>query len=757
MHLPNERKVLFLMANINMLVQQISTLDHLKQVVQDYGVQLDRHNKGLCPFHKEKTPSFFLYTNSSGKGCFKCHGCGEQGDIISFIMLQEVCTFNEALRKAYEILGMELNWEYNNIENFINFLKEHQQNYMDSYVYVDKEGNPVYMKMKYWDTEHNKKTFITKGLTQTEKSYKFNNEFSATSKHVYNLPQVLKAIINGKQVVVVEGEKDADNLIRRGFTATTIYSKHWDNNYTSELSGADIVFIGDTGQAGEEFKHIVWSNLKGKVNSFKVVELKDIDKLGDNKDVTDWLESGHTVKELYKCINNGWDWCISTKWKDVQVKENKDGTVVKTPLATSINLELLLQRNDTQLKYNIITKEIEAVTTEFYNSNLNTLATEITDQCNREGLKMSRDKVINNMDQIAHKNEYDPFKDYLDGLEGTWDKTSRLQDYINCFHTVPGYNLELKELIFKSWLMQFVDSTYNDNFKSQGMLVLKGRQGIFKTTSMSYLIPINEDWTFLSEQKYTDTRDCVQTITSNKLVELSEFARSAKAVDSLKGFVTAPVDKMVLKYDKFPNTFKRKTIFYATVNDDEFLVDDENRRFWVVDIESIDIDTLKEFDYNQLWAELWYLYFVMGETKCYLDKDEQQLLEVSNKSYQYNGDNITQLQLVFDFNSNIKIWLSNVEINDFMKQYTGKTIPNSVLGRELKKLGIKFKDTSKYGKRGKYFPIPIPREWEGKVRSKWTDRIVEDEDTPQFVEVEDTNNVVDLAFKNKKKTGTDIF
>ena len=57
--------------------------------------------------------------------------------------------------------------------------------------------------------------------------------------------------------------------------------------------------------------------------------------------------------------------------------------------------------------------------------------------------------------------------------------------------------------------------------------------------------------------------------------------------------------------------------------------------------------------------------------------------------------------------------------------------------------------------RATYYPIPIPREWEGKVNNKWTDRIVQDKDTPEFIEVEDTSNVVNLAFKNKKKTGTD--
>ena len=44
-----------------------------------YGLQLNRHNEALCPFHNEKTPSFVI--NSQGQ-FFKCFGCGEGGDVI---------------------------------------------------------------------------------------------------------------------------------------------------------------------------------------------------------------------------------------------------------------------------------------------------------------------------------------------------------------------------------------------------------------------------------------------------------------------------------------------------------------------------------------------------------------------------------------------------------------------------------------------------------------------------------------------------
>jgi DNA primase len=64
--------------------------------------------KGLCPFHQERTPSF---TVSPARGTFKCFGCGEGGDAISFVQKTENVDFVGAIELLARRFGVELEYE----------------------------------------------------------------------------------------------------------------------------------------------------------------------------------------------------------------------------------------------------------------------------------------------------------------------------------------------------------------------------------------------------------------------------------------------------------------------------------------------------------------------------------------------------------------------------------------------------------------------------------------------------------------------
>ncbi|MEO5379001.1 MAG: DNA primase [Magnetococcus sp. DMHC-6] len=61
--------------------------------------------EGLCPFHNEKTPSFFVHPE---KGFYKCFGCGAGGDAIHFVMKTKGLDFPEAIQELAALVGLPL-------------------------------------------------------------------------------------------------------------------------------------------------------------------------------------------------------------------------------------------------------------------------------------------------------------------------------------------------------------------------------------------------------------------------------------------------------------------------------------------------------------------------------------------------------------------------------------------------------------------------------------------------------------------------
>ena len=79
--------------------EKIKAEVNIADVVEDFGVKLNYHDKGLCPFHKEKTPSFSVDRKTN---IFTCFGCGETGDVIAFVCKIKDCEPMDAVKYLAE-------------------------------------------------------------------------------------------------------------------------------------------------------------------------------------------------------------------------------------------------------------------------------------------------------------------------------------------------------------------------------------------------------------------------------------------------------------------------------------------------------------------------------------------------------------------------------------------------------------------------------------------------------------------------------
>ena len=88
-------------------IQELKYRNNILDVISGY-VSLTRKGRnmaGLCPFHSERTASFFVYPSSDS---FYCFGCGAGGDVITFIRLIERFDYIEAIKYLAQRAGMQM-------------------------------------------------------------------------------------------------------------------------------------------------------------------------------------------------------------------------------------------------------------------------------------------------------------------------------------------------------------------------------------------------------------------------------------------------------------------------------------------------------------------------------------------------------------------------------------------------------------------------------------------------------------------------
>ena len=105
------------------LIEEVRNSNDIVDIISQYVVlkRSGRNFFGLCPFHKEKTPSFSV---SPDKQIFHCFGCGAGGNVIHFIQKIENIDFRETMEMLAERANIQLPTIENSMEDKIQLLKK---------------------------------------------------------------------------------------------------------------------------------------------------------------------------------------------------------------------------------------------------------------------------------------------------------------------------------------------------------------------------------------------------------------------------------------------------------------------------------------------------------------------------------------------------------------------------------------------------------------------------------------------------------
>ena len=231
----------------------------------------------------------------------------------------------------------------------------------------------------------------------------------------------------------------------------------------------------------------------------------------------------------------------------------------------------------------------------------------------------------------ASENSYNPIMEWVDSKP--WDGVDRLQEWYDTIITKKHFKTEDKELFMRKWAISFMAAMEEpDGVFSKGVLIFQGEQSIGKTQWFKKLLPEPVSEYFLEGATLDpNKKDSIATVTGHAIVELGEMDSTMKRdIAAIKAFLTSKKDTFRPVYARVDSVLPRRTIFCATVNANEFLVDPTgNSRFWTLPVEEILFE--HNIDMQQLWAQVLTKY--RNNEIWWLDRDEEKILAQYNEQH----------------------------------------------------------------------------------------------------------------------------
>ncbi len=302
--------------------------------------------------------------------------------------------------------------------------------------------------------------------------------------------------------------------------------------------------------------------------------------------------------------------------------------------ATIPNVEYLRAHYGIVVRYNVIRKKL-SITVPGYSgapdNSDNVALSLITSLAILNN--MATGPLANFVEVVGDQQQYNPVADWI--TSRPWDGTDRLGAFCDTLVADSAFPEGLKRALIHRWLIGAAAAALKpDTFRSRGVLTLQGPQSIGKTAWVSALVPdpiLREGVVRLDHHLDAGNKDTILTAVSHWIVEIGELDSSFKKdVARLKGFLTADRDKVRRPYGRADSEYPRRTVFCATVNDHDFLVDmTGNTRWWTIPVTSINFR--HGIDMQQVFAQV-AVDYENGEP-WWLTMEEEAQLENCNEDH----------------------------------------------------------------------------------------------------------------------------
>lgn len=356
------------------------------------------------------------------------------------------------------------------------------------------------------------------------------------------------------------------------------------------------------------------------------------------------------------------------------------------------SVKALLDHYGIEVKYNLIKFDYDIFIKNIFVGPLERYIADIKNHAINHNLDITKEHLIDNLCLIGYKNQYNPWDEYLKKAHKYYLKAPDNKIFSKFMETISS-STENKELYIAKFLLQMVYvgcSSYESDIASDYMLVLKGAQYQGKTTWLKNLLPqcLQQDYFLKGIQLILDNKDSKIEVVSNILVELGEIETTFQKSDqeALKNFITNDRDKFRIPYSKTALTQKRHVCLCATTNDNDYLRDlTGTRRYLTLECESFNWDI--KIDIDMLWG-FFYEQYLKGKSYKFTH-DQIKEINKSNERYIFKNEKILMIEEVFDVDPGEDgNWYKAGQIIELLP---GGIFTKYNIGKELKKLGVKFK------------------------------------------------------------------